>query len=256
MSKTLALSSLVALCVTGTEAFAAAGAVKMINYYELLLGKDAKDWIPTAGAVLTLVVILLVGSCYKSAMAKEEAVVPDGKFSVRSIVDLLLDVVYDLGKGILGEKHLLAHFPLLSGLFIFILFSNLSGLVPGFLPATDSINTNLAMGAIVFLAYNIAGAREHGMGYIKQYIGPVAFMVPLMLIIETVGHLARPLSLSLRLYGNIFGDHLVLSVFTGLTVLVFPAVLLFFGLLVASLQSFVFTLLTSIYISMAVSHDH
>ena len=75
----------------------------------------------------------------------------------------------------------------------------------------------------------------------------------LMVIIEVVAHLASPVSLGLRLYGNIFGDHLVLSVFTGLTYFVVPAFLLFFGLLVASLQSFVFTLLSSIYISLAIS---
>ena len=80
--------------------------------------------------------------------------------------------------------------------------------------------------------------------------------MPLIFFIEMIGAFARPVSLALRLYGNIFGDHLVLSVFTGLTYFVAPALLLFFGLLVACLQSFVFTLLTSIYISLSISHDH
>jgi F-type H+-transporting ATPase subunit a len=109
---------------------------------------------------------------------------------------------------------------------------------------------------VVFVTYNYAGIKEHGTHYIKQFLGPVVFLMPLMFLIETVAHLARPVSLSLRLLGNIFGDHLVLSVFTGLTYVILPSFLLFFGLLVASIQSFVFTLLSSIYISLAISHDH
>ena len=142
------------------------------------------------------------------------------------------------------------------GLFLFILVSNLTGLVPGFVPSTESINTNLAMGLMVYVIYNLAGIKEHGWAYVKQFLGPVWWLAPLFFCIEFISHLARPMSLSLRLYGNIFGDHLVLSVFTGLTWLVLPAFLLFFGLLVAVLQSFVFTLLTGIYLSLALSHDH
>tara|TARA_B100001094_G_scaffold35230_1_gene29198 strand:+ start:245 stop:1036 length:792 start_codon:yes stop_codon:yes gene_type:complete len=230
------------------------------SYYGMLLeflGVDkVSDWVPTVGAFVTLLIVLVVGSLYKSSVqAAGERLTPSGKISVMTIVDMLMDMVYGLAKDIIGEKGP-RFFSLLAGLFVFILFSNLTGLVPGFLPATDSINTNLAMGLVVFIVYNFAGIKEHGAGYIKQFLGPVIFLMPLMLVIELVQHLARPVSLSLRLYGNIFGDHLVLSVFTGLTYLVFPALLLFMGLLVACLQSFVFTLLTSIYISMAVSHDH
>lgn len=215
------------------------------------------EWMPVVGACLTFTLILLVGFSYRAALAKTQgSLVPDGGFSVKSVVEALLEFVIDLGTGVIGEKNVRPFLPLLTGLFCFIFISNLTGLVPGFLPATDSLNTNLAMGITVFLVYNYAGIKEHGAAYIKQFLGPVLFLMPLMVVIEVIGHVARPISLSLRLYGNIFGDHLVLSVFTSLTVLVFPAMFLFFGLMVASLQSFVFTLLTSIYISMAMSHDH
>jgi F-type H+-transporting ATPase subunit a len=102
----------------------------------------------------------------------------------------------------------------------------------------------------------LAGIKEHGAGYIHQFTGPILFAAPLMLIIETVSHLARPFSLSLRLMGNIFGDHILLQVLTGLTIFVVPGLIMFFGLLVACIQSFIFTLLSGVYISMAVSHDH
>ena len=112
------------------------------------------------------------------------------------------------------------------------------------------------MGLIVFVCYNWAGIREHGFAYIKQFLGPVAFIAPLLLPIEMISHASRPLSLALRLYANIFGDHLVVGIFSQLTYLVVPSLLMFFGLLVAVIQSFIFVLLTCIYISMAKSHDH
>jgi F-type H+-transporting ATPase subunit a len=110
----------------------------------------------------------------------------------------------------------------------------------------------------VFFLYNFAGFREHGVSYINQFLGPFLLLAPLILAIEVISHCIRPISLALRLYANIFGDHLLVGIFSSLTVtsLGFPALLLLFGLLVAFIQSLVFTLLTSIYISMAESHDH
>jgi F-type H+-transporting ATPase subunit a len=167
------------------------------------------------------------------------------------------EFIHDLGSNAIGPEKVRPFLPVLFAVFFFILISNLSGLVPGFTPATESINTTLVLGLFIFLVFNYAGIKEHGLfGYLKTYAGPVWWMMPLLFCIEMIGMMARPVSLSLRLYGNIFGDHLVLSVFTGLTKVILPSFLLFFGLLVACLQSFVFTLLSSIYISLATSHDH
>ena len=256
------MSTLLSLLL-GSSCFAAGPGAKFINYYEILLKylgineASLHDWIPVVGGIVSLAIITVLGLRYRKAVeGLSDDVSPDPVFGVRSLVEGLLGFVHGVAGSVIGEKKVLGFLPLLSSLFIFILISNLTGLIPGFIPATESINTNIAMALCVFFAYNYAGIKEHGGGYVKQFLGPVAFLAPLMLIIEMVGHLARPLSLSLRLYGNIFGDHLVLSVFTGLTYAVLPALLLFFGLLVASLQSFVFTLLSSIYISLAISHDH
>ena len=120
------------------------------------------------------------------------------------------------------------------------------------------------MGLIVFVWYNYAGVKEHGLGpYIKHFSGPtikipvLGLLLPILIFaIEISSHRFRPVSLSLRLMGNIFGDHMLLSVFTGMVYLLVPSLLMFFGLLVSMVQSFVFTLLSAIYISMAVSHDH
>ena len=241
----------------------AAGSVHFINYYEMLLRsfgltdpRIIEDWKVVPGAVLTLILLIVLGWKFKTSLeASGDDVRPDGKLSVRTVVEAVLDFVSRLAQDVIGHGFE-AFLPLLTGMFLFIYVSNLTGLVPGFTPATESLSTNLSMGLMVFLVYNVSGVRANGVGYLKHFLGPVWWLAPLMLAIEVIGHCVRPFSLSLRLYGNIYGDHLVLGVFTGLVPLVMPAVLLVFGLLVASVQSFVFTLLTSIYISRATSHDH
>ena len=181
--------------------------------------------------------------------------VPSGKFGVFEFFENLVGFVYDLAKEQCGAVFL-RYYPLLGGLFIFILMANLSGLVPGFPPVTETFSANLALGAIVFLVYNYAGIREHGFSYIKQFMGPFLVLAPLFLVLESISHCARPLSLAFRLTANIFGDHLLLGVFSNMVPIGVPALLMCFGLLVAFIQSFVFTVLTAIYISMAISHDH
>ena len=239
------------------------GPVHVVDFYDILLSKCGVEeglrtvWNPVLGSLISLIVIGVIGFLYsKRVKACQGDWGPDGKLSIWTVVNAIMDFVYGLTSSIIGESHVRPFLPLLSGVFIFILISNLTGLIPGFLPPTDSISTNLAIALIVFFTYNFAGIKEHGFHYVKQFLGPVIFLMPLMFIIETVAHLARPVSLSLRLYGNIFGDHLVLSVFTGLTYFILPSFLLFFGLLVACIQSFVFTLLSSIYIALAISDEH
>lgn len=234
------------------------GIPHFINYYEIALNGMALDhkYIPVAGSLFALLLLYLIGIYYKKyATNALNSLQPSGRFSLSVLVDTIMDFLYDLTKG-QGGKNYRNFFGFLSTLFLFILVSNLTGLVPGFPPATVNMSTNLAMGLFAFVFYNLAGIKEHGLSYIKQFMGPLALLAPFFVVIEGFSHLSRPMSLALRLVGNIFGDHLVLDIFTGLTSLVFPALLLFFGLMVAVIQSFVFTLLTAIYISMAISHDH
>lgn len=247
-----------------SAAFAEGTGAPIISYYEFLLhgfGLDhhaMEDWKPVVGSFLTLLLTIIIGLVYKSKVSKAGAdVVPEGKFSLRSIVETVMEFVHDLANNVIGPDRAGPFLSSLFGVFLFIFVSNLTGLVPGFTPATESFSTNLVLGLFIFLVFNAAGIKEHGfLGYLKIYAGPLLIMMPLIFGIEIIGMLVRPVSLALRLYGNIFGDHLVLSVFTSLTKLVLPSMLLFFGLLVACLQSFVFTLLSGIYISMAISHDH
>ncbi len=262
MNLVMGFLSCCALGFSGS-AFAAAGGAEFVNYYAIILnalGADAhavSEWVPVPGAILGLCLLALLGVAFRAHVAScISDPVPSGRLSLGGMVESACDIVYGLARDVIGDHQFRTFLPLLFALFLFILVNNLSGLVPGFPPATESLNTNLAMGITVFLVYNFAGVKEHGGSYFKHFLGPIWWMSWLLLPIELISHFARPISLSLRLYGNLFGDHLVLSVFTGLAKVVIPSAFLFFGLLVACLQSFVFTLLSSIYISLSVSHDH
>lgn len=147
-------------------------------------------------------------------------------------------------------------FPLLCAIFLFILAQNLLGLVPGCDAPTANINTNAAMALFVFCYYNYVGLRAWGPGYIKHFMGPMLPLVPLMLPIELISHVARPLSLTLRLFGNIRGEEIVLLLFFTMAPVLatFPTYFLF--LIAKTLQAFIFYMLTMIYLQGAMEHAH
>ena len=147
-------------------------------------------------------------------------------------------------------------FPILAVLFIFIWVNNLLGLVPGFDAPTANINTNAAMALVVFLYYNYWGLREHGLGYIKHFLGPIAFVAPLMFIIEIFSHLARPLSLTLRLFGNIRGEEIVLVLLFLMAPVVATIPMYFLFGLAKTIQAFIFFMLAMIYLKGSLEHAH
>ena len=164
-------------------------------------------------------------------------------------------MVSGIAEGAIGH-HSERYVPLLGTFFAFILVSNLLGLIPGFAPPTADFNVTFALGMIAFVAYNAYGIREHGFRYVRQFMGPVLVLAPLMIVIEGFGHIFRPVSLGIRLFANMFADHQLLEIFTGLTKLVVPVAFYMLGSLVCIVQAFVFTMLTATYIGLAVSHDH
>jgi len=159
-----------------------------------------------------------------------------------------------MAEEIIGH-HYKKYFPLLASCFFFILFMNLLGLIPGFLPPTQKMNITLGLALVIFFSTHYFGVRENGLAYFKHFLGPVWWMAPLMLPIEIISHLARPMSLSLRLFGNMTGDHAVVAAFLGLTPYVIPTIFLGLGTFISFLQAFVFTLLSMIYIAGAVAHE-
>ncbi len=148
------------------------------------------------------------------------------------------------------------YFPVLGGFAFFILSSNLITNVPGFQPPTGDLNTTVALAVMSFLFYNYLGIRAQGLGYAKQFIGDPWWMFPLMIPIEVISHLSRPLSLSIRLFGNIFAEHTLAGVFFMLVPFGLPLVFAPLGVFVAFMQTFVFVMLSMVYIAGALEHGH
>src|SRR6202453_1783554 len=144
----------------------------------------------------------------------------------------------------------------LTTLFLFIVIGNLMGLVPGLESPTGSPVVPLGFALVTFLYYHYHGIRANGFSYVKQFLGPVWWLYPLMLPIEIISHFARVLSLTVRLYANMFAGDMVTLAFFSLIPIGIPLVFLGLHLGVAVIQAYVFMLLSAIYLSLAVAHEH
>ena len=167
---------------------------------------------------------------------------------VGGLEDFMVDITGPEGR---------AFFPFIATLFIYILTCNLLGLVPGFFSPTANLNTTLSMAICTFVLTHVIGIKFHGAKYIKHFLGPVWALAPLMFIIELIGHFARVMSLSIRLFGNIFGKEKVLGILFALAGFALaPLPILFLGLLVSFIQALVFTLLSVVYFAGAMEEAH
>jgi F-type H+-transporting ATPase subunit a len=216
--------------------------------------------VPTAWFTLLLIVAgaFLANRGLAAARAKGGTLqyVPDSGLGLRNLAEIFTGGMINLVDGVLNDrKRTLSFLPLMGTLFIFILINNLLGVIPGFLPATSEISTNFAMATIVFVVFNIVGFQSQGMGYLKHMMGPVLGVAPLIFVLELIGIFVRPVSLSLRLFGNMNGDHTVFGVFSDLVPLVIPSLFLGLGVFVSFIQAFVFTLLSVVYVGLSVGHD-
>jgi F-type H+-transporting ATPase subunit a len=209
------------------------------------------------GALVVFVFLAIGGLRYASAVSGsgDAGLVPPPKFGLRNLFEMLSDTIFNLMASVMGEKEARRYLPLIGTLFFFILFSNLLALIPGFLPPTDTLKTNLALSLLVFLLTHVFGVREHGIKYFKHFLGPVWWMAPLMLPIELISHLARPVSLSMRLLGNIAADHAVVLAFFAIIPFLVPVPFLVMGVFVSVVQAVVFSLLSTVYIGQAVAHE-
>jgi F-type H+-transporting ATPase subunit a len=148
-------------------------------------------------------------------------------------------------------------FPLIATVFLYVATCNLSGLIPGFFPPTASLNTTASCALTVVIFTHIIGIKYHGAGYIKHFLGPIWWMAPIVFPIEVIGHLARIMSLSFRLFGNMMGHELVLAILFMLAGAFFaPMPIMAMGIFVALVQAFVFFLLSIMYFAGAMEHAH
>lgn len=230
------------------------------NWYTLIPGLEHAPPHVVHGLLVTILMIVTMTiarlSLSKAMKVKDGAIIPAPTLTYRNFFEILAEKLFGLCEQVLGLHEARHFYPFIGTLFCFVFFSNLIGSIPGFLPPTDNLNTTLALGAFVFIYYNVAGFKANGLAYLKHFLGPVLWLAPLLLIIELASHIFRPLSLGLRLRGNIMGDHVVLGVFNGLVPIGLPVIFLGLGVFVAFIQAFVFCLMTMVYISLSTAHDH
>ena len=199
--------------------------------------------------ILVVVLLMVIAALVRSRLSAENP----GK------LQQLFELIYEFVSNTISEVgvHHGERFVYYIGtIFIFILSMNLIGMVPGLESPTNVVYVTVGLAIPTFLYYNAVGFKAHGIGYLKQFAGPVAWLAPLMIPIELISHFVRPLSLSVRLYGNMFAGEQVTGVFLQLTYLVIPIIFMLLHVFVALVQTYVFTLLTTIYIGGAMSDEH
>jgi F-type H+-transporting ATPase subunit a len=209
----------------------------------------------------TSILILFVLIVRSRVLAKGDDILPDDRLTLRNFFEGMMEFIMGLMEGIIGP-HYRKFVPIVLGLWFYILFANLFGLLPFFAPATDKWSITISMALVVFFATHFYGIQAHGLGYFKHFISPIwppnflfILMAPIYLTIELIGHFARILSLSIRLMANMTADHTVVSIFLMLTAPLIPAIFTGLGIIVCVLQAFIFSILATIYFSLATAHE-
>ncbi|MCG8554403.1 MAG: F0F1 ATP synthase subunit A [Proteobacteria bacterium] len=233
---------------------------------------DGKTWLmgePVSvahvyGAVLIvlLLAVLALATSRSLKAAGPDRLVPEDRLTLRTFAELFVGTIYRFMADSMGPRAARHFLPLIGTCAFFIFFSNSLGLIPGFLPPTNKLDTTLACALVIFCVTHVYGVKHHGLSYFKHFLGPIvkwraAPLIVLMLFLETVSHLVRPLSLSVRLAANMDADHRVLDQFGELAPFLIPIPMLLLGALVVTVQTLVFCLLSTVYIAMAIEQgDH
>ena len=172
------------------------------------------------------------------------------------LVEVIFIAIQNLMKEVIGHEYR-RFTPLIGTLAVYVLAGNLLGMIPGFISPTSNLNITAACGLSVFVYYNYQGFRKQGfLGYLKHFCGPVMMIAPLLFVIEIISHMARPFSLSVRLFGNIFAEELIITSLNKLFPFIASIPVMFLALFASTIQAFIFILLTMVYISGAVEEAH
>ena len=174
----------------------------------------------------------------------------------QQILEVLVQGIKGLLEDIVGHGAGKRFLYIIGAFVVFIFFSNILGQFYFLQPPTANVNTTFALSLSAFLYYNFQGIKQHGpIKYLKHFMGPIALLAPLFILIEIIGHLARILSLGMRLFGNIFGEHTATGIFVGMMPLLLPWPMMGLGIFGAFLQTFVFIMLSMVYIGGAVASE-
>jgi len=239
-----------------------------VSIFQSLADATQIPWVLWS-ALFSGALVLGTGVLVRSRLAAENGgVIPDEGFSIRNVIEMLTEMLAGLAEQNMGPKWR-TYFPLIGTLFLFILISNMVGLVPGIDGSTSSADTTWAWAIISFGVHQYVGIREHGWAYLNHFLGPSLYdlkvgektyhlrlLAPIYAPIEFVSHLSRVFTLAVRLLANMFADHTVVAVWITLVPVAVPAIFMGLGVLVAFLQAYVFAMLSMIYIGLALEEAH
>ncbi|MGB6111755.1 MAG: F0F1 ATP synthase subunit A [Acidobacteriaceae bacterium] len=199
--------------------------------------------------VIAFLILLIFFILVRLTLSVERPSVP------QRLAEMVEDFVTNQTEPIIGHKYKV-YLPFLAALGLFVLVNNLLGLIPDVETPTSSSVVPLGLALVTFLYYHWQGLKENKAKYVKQFVGPVWWLAPLMILIEPISHLARVLSLTVRLFANMFASDLLILISFMLFPIVFPVVFIGLHLGVSLIQAYVFMMLSSIYIGQAIAHEH
>jgi F-type H+-transporting ATPase subunit a len=205
-------------------------------------------------ALIELIVVPIIFTIF----AKKPSLIPT---PIQNVFEIYIEFIDNLIKENMGEKGR-KYFPLIASIGLFVFFGNLLGIIPGLESPTANLNTTMALALLVFFIYNFEGIRENGIGYFKHFLGPVPkmtsifaiIMALIFVIIELLSHLSRPVTLALRLFANMTGGELISVVLITLVPFLIPMPVMLIHLIAVFLQTYVFVVLTTVYIAGAITH--
>jgi F-type H+-transporting ATPase subunit a len=226
---------------------------------ETVIKHDAPSWRsfePLAAALFVTLLVLGIALRVRSRLQNpDDAIVPEDRLTLRTFMEAFLSYFYDLAKSVMDAERAKKYFPLIGTAAMFVFFSNVLALIPGFPVATSSLSITLGCAIVVFVCFNAYGLATNGFSYIAHLAGPAWYLAWLVFPIEVISLTVRPITLAVRLMLNMSVDHLILGIFLSLVAALIPIPVMLLGCLIILIQTLVFTLLTCIYIGLATEHE-
>jgi len=211
---------------------------------------------PMAAALFVTLLVLGVALRVRSRLQNpDDAVIPEDRLTLRTFMEAFLSYFYDMAKSVMDAERAKKYFPLIGTAAMFVFFSNVLALIPGFPVATSSLSVTLGCAIVVFICFNAYGLKTNGFAYIAHLAGPAWYLAWLVFPIEVISLTVRPITLAVRLMLNMSVDHLILGIFLSLVAAFIPIPVMILGCLIILIQTLVFTLLTCIYIGLATEHE-
>jgi F-type H+-transporting ATPase subunit a len=226
---------------------------------ETVIKHEAPSWRsfePMAAALFVTLLVLGIALRVRARLQNpDDAIVPEDRLTLRTFMEAFLSYFYDLAKSVMDAERAKKYFPLIGTAAMFVFFSNILALIPGFPVATSSLSITLGCAIVVFVCFNAYGLATNGFSYIAHLAGPAWYLAWLVFPIEVISLTVRPITLAVRLMLNMSVDHLILGIFLSLVAALIPIPVMLLGCLIILIQTLVFTLLTCIYIGLATEHE-